>query len=187
MSNPSTPPSLAERLAARTASDLAARTASDLAEVAAQTQSALQQLASSLQQQHADALRTMSSDTTGQLEALQQQLMQDLEQVRRMSRLSAQAWLRRLLISLALVPAIGLGCWGLIESLSWKVRDQVSRLTELNQQIATQQQTLAQIEAKTWGVVFRNDSSGRFLVLPDGVEGNISTFGSKRAVQLFKK
>jgi hypothetical protein len=177
MSNPSTPPSLAERLAAKTASDLA--------EVAAQTQSVLQQHVSSLQQQLADALRTMSSDTTGQVEALQLQLMQDLDQVKQMSRLSAQAWLRRLLISLALVPAIGLGCWGLIESLSWKVRDQVNRLTELNQQIATQQNTLAQIEAKTWGVEFYEDSKGRFLVLPTNTKPETGwTVGSKPAVRL---
>ena len=39
------------------------------------------------------------------------------------------------------------------------------------QTIREQENTLAKLEAKTWGVTFVNGENGKFLVLPDGVKG----------------
>ena len=48
-------------------------------------------------------------------------------------------------------------------------------------------QALAKIEAKTWGVELHQDSSGRFLILPPGVEPSTGwQIGKRQAVRLGK-
>ena len=54
--------------------------------------------------------------------------------------------------------------------------------------IREQENTLAKLEAKTWGVTFVNGENGKFLVLPDGVKGeNTWTVGDKNAVRLVRE
>ena len=56
------------------------------------------------------------------------------------------------------------------------------------QTIREQENTLAKLEAKTWGVTFVNGENGKFLVLPSGVKGeNNWTVEKKNAVRLVRE
>ncbi|MBJ4792016.1 mobilization protein, partial [Salmonella enterica subsp. enterica serovar Goldcoast] len=85
------------------------------------------------------------------------------------------------LTALSVTGGIFLGCWGLIQ---W----QESRIAKNILTIREQENTLAKLEAKTWGVTFVNGENGKFLVLPDGVKGeNTWTVGDKNAVRLVRE
>ncbi|WP_230887283.1 MbeD family mobilization/exclusion protein [Escherichia coli] len=80
------------------------------------------------------------------------------------------------LTALSVTGGIFLGCWGLMEWQESKIAKNILTIRE-------QENTLAKLEAKTWGVTFVNGENGKFLVLPDGVKGeNTWTVGDKNAV-----
>ncbi len=55
--------------------------------------------------------------------------------------------------------------------LSYSITSQLETRATLAQQIEQQQQALAKIEARTWGVeLHQAQDGGRFLILPPGVE-----------------
>jgi hypothetical protein len=56
----------------------------------------------------------------------------------------------------------------------------------LAQEIQEQQDTLAKIKTRSWGVTFHEDKDGRFLILPPGADTGW-TIGKKVAVKLGKK
>lgn len=92
-------------------------------------------------------------------------------------RLATRRWLSVLMTSLLLAGT----CGGVLWLLSWKI---ASNLDE----IAAQNATLEKLNAKTWGVTFREDSSGRYLVLPKGTEADTNwTMEKRRAVKLVKE
>ncbi|OJR41559.1 MbeB family mobilization protein [Escherichia coli] len=85
------------------------------------------------------------------------------------------------LTALSVTGGIFLGCWGLMEWQESKIAKNILTIRE-------QENTLAKLEAKTWGVTFVNGENGKFLVLPDGVKGeNTWTVGDKNAVKLVRE
>ncbi|MBJ4886114.1 MbeB family mobilization protein [Salmonella enterica subsp. enterica serovar Corvallis] len=85
------------------------------------------------------------------------------------------------LTALSVTGGIFLGCWGLMEWQESKIAKNILTIRE-------QENTLAKLEAKTWGVTFVNGENGKFLVLPDGVKGeNTWTVGDKNAVRLVRE
>lgn len=67
---------------------------------------------------------------------------------------------------LSLFLGVSLGSWGLMQFLASRIQGQIETSTALAVEIETQQQTLKQMEAKTWGIEFKQDYQGRFLVFP---------------------
>lgn len=114
-----------------------------------------------------EALRHHSNGMTGAMQSHRESVM----------RLATRRWLSVLMTSLLLAGT----CGGVLWLLSWKI---ASNLDE----IAMQNATLEKLNAKTWGVAFREDSSGRYLVLPKGTEADTNwTIEKRRAVKLVKE
>ena len=59
----------------------------------------------------------------------------------------------------------------LLASLSGVLWYQGSRIAENLEEIGRQKEALSALRAQTWGVTYREDSKGRFLVLPKGTDG----------------
>ena len=155
----------------------------DRQQIEALTRSELDALAQTLQQQSSAALSSICGDTEKQASELSQRLSQRLSQIeqqsQRLASVSAKAWIKPFLMGLSLLLGICAGSWALMQ---W----QSSRLMDLQQQIEQQSRTLAQIEKKTWGVVFHQNSKGdRFLVMPKGViPESVTLIGGERAARL---
>lgn len=98
----------------------------------------------------------------------------------------ARRWLGRT-VGLGILAALGVmivaagGSW-------WLARDignQIEERTSLDLDIVLARQTLRALEEGTWGVQFREEERGRFLVLPEGVEPVTGwTWGDRTAVKL---
>lgn len=62
---------------------------------------------------------------------------------------------------------------------------QISQLTDNQQQIALQEQTLKDMENRTSGIDIQNLSNGTFVVLPEGSSGATGwTVGSRQAIKV---
>ncbi|SQA96252.1 MbeB-like, N-term conserved region [Cedecea neteri] len=114
-----------------------------------------------------EALRHHSNGMTEAMQSHRESVM----------RLATRRWLSVLMTSLLLAGM----CGGVLWLLSWKI---ASNLDE----IAAQNATLEKLNAKTWGVEFREGKDGRYLVLPKGTEADTNwTIGKHRAVKLVKE
>ena len=85
------------------------------------------------------------------------------------------------LTALCVTGGIFLASWGLIQ---W----QESRIAANILAIRDQEETLAKLREKTWGVTYHEGRNGKFLVLPSGVKGeNNWTVEKKNAVRLVRE
>lgn len=92
-------------------------------------------------------------------------------------RLATRRWLSVLMTSLLLAGT----CGGVLWLLSWKIASNL-------EDIAAQNATLEKLNAKTWGVEFREGKDGRYLILPKGTEADTNwTVEKRRAVKLVKE
>lgn len=92
-------------------------------------------------------------------------------------RLATRRWLSVLMTSLLLAGTCGGVLW-------WQSTLIASNLDEISQQNAT----LEKLNARTWGVEFREGTNGRYLVLPKGTEADTNwTIEKRRAVKLVKE
>ncbi len=83
--------------------------------------------------------------------------------------------------ALSVPGVIFLGCWGLMEWQESKIAKNILTIRE-------QENTLAKLEAKPWGVTLVNGENAKFLGMPDGVKGeNTWTVGDKNAVRLVRE
>ena len=88
-------------------------------------------------------------------------------QVGRIQGLLLRAWLRPLVVGLCVFPGILAGSWGLTQWQSNRVERLVERQEALRGAIAQEQQTLAQLQAQTWGVWLHEAEDGtRHVVFP---------------------
>ena len=78
------------------------------------------------------------------------------------------AWLRPLVVGLAIFVAISGGSWGLMHWLSTSIQSRIETRAALDVQIEEGRETLAEIEETTWGVTLVETDRGRFVVLPVG-------------------
>ena len=88
-------------------------------------------------------------------------------QVGRIQGLLWRGWLRPLVVGLFVFSGIFVGSWGLTQWQSSRVERLVERQEALQRAIAQEQQTLAQLQAQTWGVWLHEAEDGtRHVVFP---------------------
>ena len=174
----------------------------DRQQIEALTRSELDALAANLKRQSSAALSgtldAIESDLNqrlssikNQIEAQTKPLSASLASVKAeaetLQALTFRAWLKPLALSLSLLLGIFAGSWALTAWFSHSIKSQIETRAALAQQIAAQEQALAKIEARTWGVELHQDSNGRFLILPPGVEPSTGwQIGKRQAVRLGK-
>lgn len=174
----------------------------DRQQIEALTRSELDALAANLKKQSAAALSgtldAIESDLNQRLAGIKKQIEAQTKplsaslasvkaEAETLQALTFRGWLKPLALSLSLLLGIFAGSWALMQWLSYSITSQLETRAELAQQIKVQEQTLAKIEARTWGVEFNQDSNGRFLILPPGVEPSTGwKVGNRQAVRLGK-
>ena len=72
-----------------------------------------------------------------------------------------RAWLRPMTIGLSLFLGVLLGSWGLTRWLSSEIEILAARKIQLEVAIELQEETLARLEGKTWGIRLHEDDKGR--------------------------
>ncbi len=80
-----------------------------------------------------------------------------------------KAWLRPLIVGLNLWIGFFGGSWATMRWLSRNNQARIETRAGLNRDVKDTPRTLAQLEAGTWGLVFREIKGERFVVVPDGV------------------
>lgn len=185
------------------AAKLAEKQATDRQQIEALTRSELDALAANLKKQSSAAL-------SGTLDAIESDLNQRLNSIKKqieaqtrplsaslasvkaeaetLQALTFRGWLKPLALSLSLLLGIFAGSWALTAWFSHSIQGQLETRAALAQQIAAQEQALAKIEARTWGVeLHQAQDGGRFLILPPGVEPSTGwQIGKRQAVKLGK-
>ena len=88
-------------------------------------------------------------------------------EVGRIQGLLWRGWLQSLVVGLLVFLSIFVGSWGLTQWQSTRVERLVERQEALQRAIAQEQQTLAQLQAQTWGVWLHEAEDGtRHVVFP---------------------
>jgi hypothetical protein len=185
------------------AATLAEKREQDRKQIEALTRSELEQLAESLKRQSSAALgstlNAIESELSERLNGIRLRIEQQsmpLEsslkafrgETAALQALALKSWIKPVATSLSLLLGIFCGSWALTLWFSSGIRDQLETRADLAQQIRGQQDTLAKIEARTWGVTFLEDNDGRFLILPPGMKPATGwTVGKRNAVKLGKK
>jgi hypothetical protein len=150
------------------------RIAKDREEMEQIARSELQHLQQSLRESSSAALNTMASDIAAQSQAARQSVTASLSGLEQ----STERWrsalalivLRNTLIGLALTLGIGIGAWGLITALSWRLESLQEEATQWKAQRDTLKAQATALERKTWGIVLMEDRNGRYIVLPPGTK-----------------
>ena len=85
-----------------------------------------------------------------------------------MRALLLKAWLRPLVVGLSLWLGICGGSWATMHWLSARIQARIQTAAALDLGIEEARQTLARLEATTWGITLREIDGERFVVLPAG-------------------
>ena len=101
-----------------------------------------------------NALRTIERDTE--------------EATGRMRELLMKAWLRPFVVGLGLWLGTFGGSWATMRWLSSSIQNRIETLAMANGRIEQARETLAELEADTWGIALREIEGERYLVLPFG-------------------
>ena len=105
-----------------------------------------------------------------------------------MRALLLKAWLRPLVVGLSLWIGICAGGWATMRWLSMSIQARIERVTELDHDIYEARQTLAQLEADTWGVALLEIEGERLVVLPAGTLDDTGwTWRDRPAVKLSRE
>ena len=86
----------------------------------------------------------------------------------RMRELLAKAWLRPLIVGLSLWLGFFGGSWATMRWLAGSIQDRIETLARANARIEEAHETLAELEADTWGIALREIEGERYVVLPFG-------------------
>lgn len=118
----------------------------------------------------------VSESLRGHREAMESALQSNRNGVLRMT---GRTWLSISLVTFLLTATCGAVLW-------WQ-----SGLIVANQaEITRQRDSLAKLNAQTWGIRFHEDGNGRFLVMPEGMSGQTGWTldnGKVNAVKLVKE
>ena len=90
------------------------------------------------------------------------------EAVGKMRELLVKAWLRPLIVGMALWLGIFVGSWATMQWLSRSIQDRIEERSIVDVEIAGGREMLAEIEETTWGVGLRELSGVRYVTLPRG-------------------
>ena len=82
--------------------------------------------------------------------------------------LLVKAWLRPLIVGMALWLGIFVGSWATMQWLSRSVQHRIEELSIVDVEIAGGREMIAEIEETTWGVGLRELSGVRYVTLPRG-------------------
>ena len=85
-----------------------------------------------------------------------------------MRELLAKAWLRPLIVGMALWLGIFVGSWATMQWLSRSIQDRIEERSVVDVQIAGGREMIAEIEETTWGVGLREIDGVRYVTLPRG-------------------
>ena len=118
------------------------------------TVSELKRLGANSRRVASNALDTIERDTAAATE--------------RMRALLLNAWLRPLVVGLSLWLGICGGSWATMHWLSTRIQARIETAAALDVDIEEARQTLARLEASTWGITLREIEGERFVVLPTG-------------------
>ena len=88
--------------------------------------------------------------------------------VGRMRELLVKAWLRPLIVGVALWLGIFVGSWATMQWLSRSVQDRIEERSIVDVEIAGGREMIAEIEETTWGVGLREIDGVRYVTLPRG-------------------
>ena len=122
------------------------------------TASELKRLAGNSRRVARNALRTIERDTE--------------EATGRMRELLVKAWLRPLIVGLSLWLGFFDGSWATMRWLGWSIHDRIETLATANARIEEAHETLAELEADTWGIALREIKGERYVVLPFGTRAD---------------
>ena len=135
------------------------------------TASELERLGENSRRGARNALRTIEADTavaTGRMRAL-----------------LLNAWLRPLVVGLSLWLGICGGSWATVHWLSTRIQARIQIAAALDLEIEEALETLARLEATTWGITLQEIDGERFVVLPVGALAYPPrTVGTRPAVKL---
>ena len=135
------------------------------------TTSELERLGENCRRVASNGLRTIERDTavaTGRMRAL-----------------LLKAWLRPLVVGLSLWLGICGGSWATMHWLSTRIEARIQTAATLDLEIEEARQTLARLEATTWGIALREIEGERFVVLPTGTLNDPPlTVGGRPALKL---
>ena len=118
------------------------------------TASELGRLAENSRRVARNALRTIERDTE--------------EATGRMRELLVKAWLRPPIVGLSLWLGFFGGSWATMRWLAGSIQDRIETLAMANVRIEEAHETLAALEADTWGIALREIGGERYVVLPFG-------------------
>ena len=118
------------------------------------TANELERLGENSRRVASNALRTIERDTA--------------VAIGRMRVLLLNAWLRPLVVGLSLWLGICGGSWATLHWLSTRIQARIQTVVDLDLDIEEARQTLARLEAATWGIALREIEGERFVVLPAG-------------------
>ena len=130
------------------------RLESERREIEELTASELRKLAENSRRVARNALRTIERDTE--------------EATGRMRELLAKAWQRPLIVGLSLWLGFFGGSWATMRWLATSIQDRIETLAAANARIEEAHETLAELEADTWGIALREITGERYVVLPFG-------------------
>ena len=82
--------------------------------------------------------------------------------------LLVKAWLRPLIVGVALWLGIFVGSWATMQWLSRSIQDRIEERSLVDVQIAGGREMVAEIEETTWGVGLREIDEVRYVALPRG-------------------
>ena len=90
------------------------------------------------------------------------------EAVGKMRELLVKAWLRPLIVGMALWLGIFVGSWATMQWLSRSVQNRIEDISLAEIEIEGGREMIAEIEETTWGVGLREVSGVRYVTLPRG-------------------
>ncbi len=89
-----------------------------------------------------------------------------------MRELLVKAWLRPLIVGLSLWLGFFGGSWATMRWLASSIHDRIETLATANTRIEESHETLAELEADTWGIALREIEGERYVVLPFGTRAD---------------
>ena len=90
------------------------------------------------------------------------------EAVGKMRELLVKAWLRPLIVGMALWLGIFVGSWATMRWLSRSIQDRIEDISLAEIEIEGGREMIAEIEETTWGVGLREVNGERYVTLPRG-------------------
>ena len=127
----------------------------------------------------------ISQETVNIRTNMTSQIRNMTNQIRLLNNGFIRHWFMCGLLGLGLTSGLALGGWSLTTLAKRHISSLRQEITALNQQKASLETTLKQLESKTWGLSLVETPEGRFIILPPkAILKTGWTFGKQPAVKL---